>query len=85
MKLHLLIEVPSPEKTSKAPCKLTIEEQVRDAIELIESGYESRQEWLLINKVFSALSKKKPNARITNIINMIKPVLSKYGYHGVSK
>lgn len=85
MKLQILIDVPPPvEKAKEAPCPMGIEDKVRDALELIESGHESHQEWIMINKLYKALCEKKPNKRINNLKKMIEPVLAKYGLHGVS-
>lgn len=62
----------------------TIEEKVRDAIELIDSDHESREEWSLLNRLQGALKKLEPKTeRIVNLIETIAPVLAKYGMHGV--
>ena len=85
MDIKLMISVPEPQVTEKAkPApKLSPEEKVKHYIELIESGYKSDVEWLILNKIYKQLCGMKQNPRITNIISMIKPVLAKYGYHGV--
>ena len=79
---------PEPEQTSaraQAAAKVPIEDQVRDAIECIESGRNSSVEWIMLNKLYAELRKRKPTPRIKNLIQMIEPVLAKYGYHKVSK
>lgn len=65
------------------PCPpVPVEEQVRDAIELIDSGHDSRREWEMITRLHAALSQKKSvTPRIQNLLNMIEPVLAKFGYH----
>lgn len=86
MKLQILVEMPhpAPEKTEKAPVGLSIEDKVRDALDCIDSGYDSRVEWLMINKLYSELQKRKQTPRVQNLRKMIEPVLAKFGYHGVS-
>lgn len=85
MKLQIMLELPpAPEQTEKAVCGPSIEEQVKDALECINSGYDSAADWSMINKLYKALCTAKPNPRIQNLIAMIKPVLAKFGYHGVS-
>lgn len=87
-KTKILIEVgsmPDPETSRKAEKRdCSPEEKVRKALELINSGYDSAVEWIMINKLYRKLSSiKKPNTRVKNILKMISPVLSKYGYKGV--
>lgn len=85
MQIKLLVEVPTPEESSKpkSPC-LSPEERVRHYIDLIESGHKSDVEWITLNKFYKALCKCKKTPRVQNLISMIKPVLAKYGYHGVA-
>lgn len=60
------------------------EEQIREAIERCESGYCSNVDWIMLNKTRDSLVKMKQNDRIKNLIDMIQPILNKYGYHGSS-
>lgn len=63
----------------------TVEEKVREAIDLVDSGYCSHTEWLMLNKLYESLCRnKKQGPRIQNLKKMIEPVLAKYGYHKVS-
>jgi hypothetical protein len=62
----------------------SIEEEVREAIDLIESGHDSYMEWKLLNKLAKELRTRK-DARSKNLMEMIDPVLQKYGLHGVSE
>lgn len=74
-------EKPAPE----APKKPTVEEKVRYALECIESGFDSHQEWIMLNKLYHDLmNMKNKNDRVQNLIKMIQPTLAKYGYHKVS-
>lgn len=87
MKLHVLIDVPDPKASSKyseVP-KSSIEDDVRQAIDCIESGYDSVVEWKMINKLHKELKTMKKTARIKNLLDMIEPVMSKYGLHGVEE
>lgn len=84
MKIRVLLQTetvpdPTPEDdTSPAP----VEDQVRDALECIESGYNSEKEWRMIRKLYQALVKMpRKSPRVQNLINMILPVVSRYGYH----
>lgn len=85
LKLILQVDTPPPaEKTAKAKPALSPEDRVRNALELIDSGHRSQQEWILINKLYKSLKSKKQTPRVQNLIKMIEPVLAKFGYHGVS-
>lgn len=86
MRLHLMLELPPPvpQKQESEPTRMSLEDKVRDALELIDSGYESRVEWLMINKLYHELCKRKPTPRVQNLKKMIKPVLAKFGYHDVT-
>ena len=62
----------------------SIEEEVRQAIEMIDSGHDSYVEWKLLNKLARELRPRK-DARSKNLMEMIDPVLQKYGMHGVEE
>jgi hypothetical protein len=79
MKLMLKLEMPK-EPGCNEKIK-SIEDTVREAIELVDSGYCSNVEWILLNKLYEKLCCMKKTPRVQNIINMIEPVLAKYGYH----
>jgi len=86
LKILLAMEPPSKEKTKDCACddKATIEEEVRQAVEMIESGHDSYVEWKLLNKLAKELRDRK-DPKSKNLMDMIDPVLSKYGMHGVSE
>lgn len=65
-----------PEKPSKS-----IEEEVRESLELVESGHASSVEWRALRGLYASLVKLPQNSRIKQLRKQIKPVLSKYGYH----
>jgi hypothetical protein len=72
---------PADTKAAKAPQKLPVEDRVRDALELIDSGHKSDVEWIMIRKLYDKLCTMRASPRIKNLKQMIEPVLSKYGYH----
>mgnify|MGYP003580767401 CR=1 FL=1 len=87
MQTTLLIKVGIPAPGSSSPkqeAPLSIEDKVRHAIDMCDSGYSSHVECLLLCKVLDALYQKKRTPRIQNLISMIEPVMAKYGYHKVS-
>lgn len=89
MKLQIMLamEPPSKEKTQDCACAddlPTIEDEVREAIEMIDSGHDSYVEWKLLNKLARELRPRK-DARSKNLMEMIDPVLQKYGMHGVEE
>lgn len=79
-KITILIDsVPSPEKTKKSAGP-SVEERVQDALELINSGHESRAEWEFIRRVNNYLMKKSQlNSREKNVLAMIQPCIKKHG------
>ncbi len=82
-KISLIIEMPHPGPIQHAE-PLSVEDQVRDALDCIMSGHDSKVEWKFINKVYKSLkAKKNPSDKVKNLIAMINPVLNKFGYHGV--
>lgn len=86
IQVMLAMEPPSKEKTEACACddKITIEEEVRQTIEMIESGHDSYVEWKLLNKLAKELRVRK-DQKSKNLMEMIDPVLQKYGMHGVSE
>jgi uncharacterized protein YfbU (UPF0304 family) len=66
----------APEYTNSQP---TIEQKVRDALLMVDSGHESEVEWEYIQRVYSRLQEMKPTRRVVNLMEMIHPVLAKYG------
>lgn len=84
-RIMLNIAVPEPRPSASKSNGKSLEDQVREAIDLVDTGYCSHVEWLLLNKLYKSLcclSKQTP--RVKNLKAMIEPVLAKYGYHKVS-
>lgn len=77
----IIKDVPQKERTEhrKIPC---IEDQVRERIERIDSGCGTHVDFLVLKKLQEALRAKKPcTHRIQNIMDMIEPVMRKFGYY----
>lgn len=84
MSIRMIVEIdpPTPDQSSQYPCAPSVEDQVQHALELIDSGKKSDVEWIMINKMYRELRSRKPTPRIQNLIDMIEPVIAKFGYHG---
>lgn len=93
--IKVMLEMPIPEPkpliiekaSAKEPSepKESVEDKVKAALECIDSGYDSNVEWSMINRLYRDLKAlKKPNDRAKNLVNMIEPVLAKFGYFGKS-
>lgn len=75
--------IPQKKEESTAP---SVEDRVKEAIDCIDSGHDSRIEWSLLTRLYKDLSNlKKPNDRARNLMKLIKPVLAKFGYFPGSK
>lgn len=85
MKLSIELEMPPPSKEKPEPVhKQSVEERVRECLECVESGRDSHKEWLILSNLYKALlNTKKKSPRGKNILKMIEPVMTKYGYAGV--
>lgn len=81
MKIVIEMRHTPPKETKYKP--KSIEEQVRECIECIESGHESKVEWKLLNRTYAKLLKLKKTPRVRNLIKMIEPLLAKHGQYGV--
>lgn len=91
IKVMLELPMPAPQpvpvqekKEEKKEDTVSIEDKVREALECIDSGYESGVEWAMINRLYKDLKGlKKPTDRAKNLMKMIEPTLAKFGYHQV--
>ncbi len=82
-RITIAIDLGVPQEPRKCP-KLSIEDKVKSALELIDSGHESAVEWRMINRLYRDLCKLKKNPRVENLKQMIEPVLAKFGFHKVT-
>lgn len=88
MKLNILIDMPDQQSSSKYPDipVSSIEDDVREALDCIESGHDSLVEWKMINKLHKELNQmKKKSPRVQNLLDMMEPVMAKYGIYGVEE
>lgn len=80
--IKVLIEVaPPPERTEKS-CGMSVEDKVRRALELVDSGHRSDVEWSMINRLYKSLLRAKKSPRIQNLLKMLEPTMNKFGYYG---
>jgi hypothetical protein len=86
VRVMLEVGIPTVSPAEREEVKpLSIEDRVRDAIDMIDSGRHSSVQWIMLNKVYKSLSPRRGKSRrIDNLLNMIEPVMAKYGYHKVS-
>lgn len=85
--ISIQLEMPDPETSvPEAPAESqSVEERIQEAIDCIRTGEDTAMHWALLNRMFRTLSSiPRPSARAKNILSMIRPVLAKYGYHGVA-
>lgn len=84
MKVLVHLEMDKPAQSGPEP--LTIEEKVEAALDLIDSGHESRAEWCFIKALNNFLMKKdKLTPRQEKILRTIQPIIEKYGQMSPSK
>lgn len=85
MKLQIMLDTGIPRNLTRPDedsCeRRPIEDEIRDSLELIESGHDSTIEWRAIRGLYAQLKQMKQTPRVQNLRSMIKPVLSKFGYH----
>jgi uncharacterized protein YegL len=80
LSIQLLLEKEPPQKKQTSSyAKPSIEEKVKDAICMCESGHDSKEDWEFLRKVNNALMKlPNLNSRQKNLLKMITPVLRKH-------
>lgn len=80
MNLTLKLSMPDP-GASKPEEKQDIESEIRESIRLAESNKNSSIEWRALRAFYDHLCKCKKTEKTENLKKMLRPVLSKYGYH----
>lgn len=80
-RIQIIVKMEHPEETvpEYTQCQPTLEEKVRDAIIMVDSGHESDMEWDYLKRVYNKLETMKTTKRIHNLLEMIHPVLAKFG------
>lgn len=82
--ISMSLEMPRRDSPPTYTKRCSVEEKVREALELIDSGHDSRVEWEMIIRLYRTLrNTKKKTKRMVNLIQMIEPVLEKFGYYEV--
>lgn len=77
----MLTDMPSPEKSCEHR-RPPIEDQVRSRIDRIHDGSACLQDFLVLKRLQETLRQKKPcTPRIQSIMDMIEPVMRKFGYY----
>ncbi len=83
MKIQLLLDTGTPTElrpAGRTEKSVPIEDEIRDSLELIESGRDSAIEWRAIRGLYKQLLDMQQTPRVVNLRKMIQPVLNKYGY-----
>jgi hypothetical protein len=71
-----------PKQKSNDPPKLSPEQEVKEMLQLVESDGDASVEWKALMSLYKQLeSQKNRTPQQLNIMKMIHPALSKYGYH----
>lgn len=78
----LLVVLGGQMPAERAPKDISLESKVRYMIDCIESGHPSSREWIALNKFFRTLE-GRGDARSKRLLDMISPIMAKYGQHGV--
>jgi hypothetical protein len=80
--ISLLISQTPPRREERHERKPTIEQKVRDCIERIDNGCGTEVDFLTLKKLKAAIqSKPKLTPRMKNILDMVEPVIRKFGYY----
>lgn len=78
----LVSQMPGRQKREHHERKPTIEQKVRDCIERIDNGCGTEVDFLTLKKLKAAIqSKPKLTPRMKNILDMVEPVIRKFGYY----
>ena len=76
----LISQMPGPGRRRER--RPTIEEKVRDCIERIDNGGGTEVDFLTLKKLKAAIqSKPKLTPRMKNILDMVEPVIRRFGYY----
>jgi hypothetical protein len=82
--ISLLISQTPPrrEERHRRERRASIEEKVRDCIERIDNGCGTEVDFLTLKKLKAAIqSKPKLTPRMKNILDMVEPVIRRFGYY----
>lgn len=86
--ISILLQVDSvPEHGPKSPGdkKKCFERRVEDAMALVDSGYDSRAEWIFLRKLYATLVHKVKQGEASRwhmqLLKKIDPIMEKHGQH----
>ena len=81
IRISLLLQTQPPEQTAPEykDCKASLEQNVKDALLQVDSHRDCPMEWDYIQRVWDKLQTLKETPRIRNLLDMIHPVMAKYG------
>lgn len=82
-RIQILLDMEqAPEPKPRTP-KCSPEERIERAMELVDSGHESKDEWKFLRWVNNSLTRKYQEGRINKrevaILKKIQPIMEKYG------
>ena len=78
-RISITIDMAMPEQVPQEYCRPSLEEKVRRALDMIDSGHESPVEWAYVKRVYASL-RGRSGQRAANIRKMIEPMLQKYDH-----
>lgn len=84
MRIQLMLDLPPPKPAQiRRPeaKQCGIEDEIRSLVQMVESDRESNVEWKALQGFYRQLTQLKQTSKVKNLRGMIKPVLSKYGFH----
>lgn len=81
--ISLMVQTPPPPRPeTKMEHRPSVEDKVRRCIERIDNGCGSEVDFLTLKKLKAAIqSRKKITSRMKNILDMIEPVIQRFGYY----
>lgn len=82
MKVSISIEMPKPDtEIPEVYKKVSVEDKIRQMLDLIDTDHSDHVDWETLRRLYNKLqSIKAPSRRQKNLIDMITPVMEKYGY-----
>lgn len=82
--ISLMVSTPPPPKREhhKEEYRPSVEDKVRKCIERIDNGCGTEVDFLILKKLKAAIQAKKHiTPRMKNVLNMIEPVIQRFGYY----
>lgn len=77
------MEIELPQVRDEMTKQVTLEERILEAMEMVESGHESTQDWELLRCVWKKLLKAKQAGKLSgrgcDVMELMAPIINKYG------